>query len=434
MSLFMLKEPIAITAVSSISPLGISANGIWEKYRSNGHFFKRTKLGDKLSWTAPLPEHAKQEVEALRISDSKYLNLDDSVLFALYASRKAIRQAGWKSKDNFGINLGSSRGATTLFERYHKQFLDKGQTSTPSSPTTTLGNISSWVAHDLRTQGPQISHSITCSTALHALLNGVAWIQSGMANTFLVGGSEAPLTPFTVAQMQALKIYAQIFEEDKGKPILANSGALGGIQENQNLSITGASPSKAKGSQSLVTGRNPRYPCRALDLSKKRNAMILGEGAVVACLERKSSKNRLAQIQGIGYATEVLQHNVSISADAQCFQDSMKMALGRMDPDEIDVIVMHAPGTVKGDLSEYRAIQKVFCNKTPFLTTNKWKIGHTFGASGMLSMEMAVGMLQHQEILPVPFSKDFKIPSQIRNIIVNAVGFGGNAVSVLLSR
>ena len=72
-----------------------------------------------------------------------------------------------------------------------------------------MGNISSWVAHDLQTEGPEISHSITCSTALHALLNGVAWLQSGKQIKFLVGGSEAPLTPFTIAQMQALKIYAK---------------------------------------------------------------------------------------------------------------------------------------------------------------------------------------------------------------------------------
>ena len=66
----------------------------------------------------------------------------------------------------------------------------------------------------------------------------------------------------------------------------------------------------------------------------------------------------------------------------------MKMALGNFSPDEIDAIVMHAPGTIKGDSSEINAIFKIFCNKTPFLTTNKWKLGHTFGASGMLSLEL----------------------------------------------
>jgi 3-oxoacyl-(acyl-carrier-protein) synthase len=112
----------------------------------------------------------------------------------------------------------------------------------------------------------------------------------------------------------------------------------------------------------------------------------------------------------------------------------MKMALGNFSPEEIDVIVMHAPGTIKGDLSEYKAIQKVFCNKTPFLTTNKWKLGHTFGASGMLSLELALFMLQKQQAIAVPFSESQQEPKQLERILVNAVGFGGNAVSVLLTK
>ncbi len=380
---------ISITAISSISPLGTSLSEAWEKYQNEDHFFIQQEFGNGKTWVAQLPENAKQEIEVLRLSDSKYRNLDNSVLFAIYASRNAVEVAGWKSKDNFGINIGSSRGATSLFEKYHKEFLDNNTTSVLSSPTTTLGNISSWVAHDLGTKGPEISHSITCSTALHALLNGVAWIKSGMADKFLVGGSEAPLTPFTIAQMKALKIYSQ--------------------QENE-------------------------YPCKALELSKDKNTMVLGEGASMACLEDGIKENALAVIEGVGYATETLEHNISISSDAQCFQRSMKMALGNIKLEEIDVIVMHAPGTIKGDVSEKKAIEKIFCNKMPHLTTNKWKIGHTFGTSGMLSMELAVLMLQHQTFIKVPFIDTVSTPKKIQKILVNAVGFGGNAVSVLLAK
>ena len=95
--------------------------------------------------------------------------------------------------------------------------------------------------------------------------------------------------------------------------------------------------------------------------------MVLGEGASVICLEKGVVKNSLATILGIGYATEVLKHNTSISTNAICFQKSMKMALGDVSPDEIDVIVMHAPGTIKGDQSEINAISKVFSKKTPFI-------------------------------------------------------------------
>ena len=396
---------ISITAIASISPLGISPEETWSSYQNVQHHFKKEKFGDREEWAASLSDTAKKASGQLQNSDSKYKNLDNSVLYALYASRKAMQQAGWKSGDNFGINIGSSRGATSLFEKYHEEFLENNTTATLSSPTTTLGNISSWVAHDLKTQGPEISHSITCSTALHSLLNGVAWIRSGMADKFLVGGSEAPLTPFTIAQMKALKIYSN-FHSDSAA---------------ERLVLSGAEASRS-------------HPCRALDLEKKQNTMILGEGASVACLEKGISKNTLAIIEGVGYATEPLQHNISISTDAQCFQSSMAMALGQTEPEEVDIVVMHAPGTIKGDLSEYKALEKVFCNKLPFLTTNKWKVGHTFGASGALSIEFAVLMLQHQQAIKVPFVTYHTAPKSIKKILVNAVGFGGNAVSILLSK
>ncbi|WP_046757715.1 beta-ketoacyl synthase N-terminal-like domain-containing protein [Kordia jejudonensis] len=381
-----MQECISITGMGSISPLGSTAIEIWENYTNLSHCFRKENHAE---YTASLSQNAQQEVAALKKSNSKYKNLDNSVLYAIIAARSAVKNAGWTAESNFGINIGSSRGATGLFEKYHEDFLENKQAQTLSSPTTTLGNISSWVGHDLQTNGPQISHSITCSTALHALINGVAWIKAGMTATFLIGGSEAPLTPFTIAQMKALHIYAK---------------------------------------------KEADYPCLSLDLEKKRNTMILGEGAAAICLEKGKKPNALAIISGIGYATEILEHNTSISADGKCFEKSMRMALGNHLPEEIDAIVMHAPGTIKGDAAEYNAIKNIFCNKMPNLTTNKWKIGHTFGASGMLSVELAILMMQHQKFISIPYLDEENQPKQLKKILVNAVGFGGNAVSVLLTR
>ncbi len=389
------SDPISITSISSISPMGDSQEAIWNAYQNKEHAFVQNKISEAETWIAPLTENCKKKIKQLRNSDPKYRNLDDTVLFAISASRMAIEEAGWKGGDHFGINIGSSRGATTLFEKYHEEFIKNNRTSTLTSPSTTLGNISSWVAQDLQTHGPEISHSITCTTALHAILNGMAWIKSGMADKFLVGGSEAPLTPFTIAQMKAMKIYSEYVRND-------------------------------------TVGNDHGYPCKALDLNKKRNTLVLGEGASVACLERGRPSTALAEIIGVGYATESLEHGASLSAEANCFQRSMSMALGTLHPSMVDVIVMHAPGTLKGDRSEYKAIKKVFAAYEPALTTNKWKFGHTFGASGMLNIEMAVLMLQHQKFIDVPYVKYHVLPTTIRVVMVNAVGFGGNAVSVLV--
>ncbi len=388
-----MQQPISITSIASISPLGHSPELIWERYQDSEHCISLLVYNGIPTTQGQISKVAVKELEALRDENEHYKDLDNSVLFGIYAARKAVRIAGWEHPGDFGINMGSSRGATGLFEKYHQEFLTNNIAATLSSPTTTLGNISSWIANDLQSSGPDISHSITCSTALHAVLNGVAWLQSGLTDRFLVGGSEAPLTPFTIAQMKALKIYTRATDDP--------------------------------------------YPCKALELKKRQNTMFLGEGAAVVCLEKGHKKNAKALITGIGYATEPLKHNISISTNADCFQKSMRMALGTCLSSEIDVIVMHAPGTIKGDLSEYNAIQKIFGTQHPALTTNKWKIGHTFGASGILSMELAILMLEHQIFIPVPyvtpeFTHEDSLPKKIQKILVNAVGFGGNAVSILL--
>ena len=382
-------KPIAITALSSFSPLGNQPEAIWAEYLKPTTLIQEKQIGTQKVKVAALPDDLLDQAKALRQSDNKYRALDSSVLYAILAARQAIQQAGWNENDVFGINIGSSRGATELFEQYHEEFITTGKTATLASPTTTMGNISSWVAHDLKAKGPEISHSITCSTALHALLNGVAWLRSGMADKFLVGGSEASLTPFTLAQMQALKIYSTDTSE---------------------------------------------YPCRAFDMTKTKNTMILGEGAGMLCMENQVSDKALAYVDGVGYATDILEHGISISTEATCFQQSMQMALGDLSVTEVDAIVLHAPGTVKGDASEFAAIQKVFGHHLPMLTTNKWKIGHTFGSSGILSVELAVLMLQHQQFIGVPFSSVQPVQRPLNVILVNAVGFGGNAVSVLLRR
>ena len=378
-----MHDPIHITALSTSSALGHTRQAVWDSYKRKVHLF--TSVDG--NWVAQLEHAALEELKTIP-QESRYRTLDKTVHLALQCSRSAFKESGWTSNSDFGINIGSSRGATRLFEQYYDDFKASHKTSPLSSPSTTLGNISSWVAHDLKSKGPTISHSVTCSTALHALLNGIAWIKAGLSTKFMAGGAEAPLTAFTIGQMKALKVYSQ---------------------------------------------ENEHYPCRALDISKTQNSMVLSEAAGMVCLESGHPEHSLGYILGFGYATEPLTHGASLSSNAQCIQDAMAMALGDIPSHEVDVVITHTPGTLKGDLAEYKAIKSIFCNKIPALTTNKWKVGHSLGASGLLSIEMALLMLEHQEFLEVPFL-DQKPPSKLSKIMVNAVGFGGNAVSILLSK
>ena len=384
-----LKDPISINGFASVSALGADHATVWDNYNSGHAFFTAFEGKDESVLVSKISQTLEARLQTLAASNANYQRLDRSVLLAIMAARQTIKAAGITTA-NVGVNLGSSRGATALFESYHKDFLTNNTAKTLASPTTTLGNISAWVAQDLRLSGVNLSHSVTCATAMHSVLNGIAWLQGDMADAFLVGGSEAPLTPFTVAQMQALNLYA-----------------------------------KEPGS----------HPCHALDFDKKSNTMILGEGAATAILKKGVSKTAQGHIVGYGWGSELLTHHTSLSKQADCFKLSMQQALDNSGLDGVDVIVMHAPGTMLGDRAELNAIRKIFSNKLPFLTTNKTIIGHTLGASGMMSLEMALLMLANNSVIdPIYFHNQNQINNPVKSVLVNAVGFGGNAVSIIVTK
>lgn len=386
----MTKQRIGIVGMGSISPLGHQAEEVWDNYqRAHTCLVQGEKNG---YWRGQLTPNATQQLDTLRAEGKPYNKLDKTALLAITSAEQAIKGLALSPEANWGVNIGSSRGATTILEEAQHQFLAQEALSPNTSPLSTLGNVSSWVAQRLGVQAMSLSHSVTCSSALHAIANGISWLESGRCDCFLAGGAEAPLTPFTIAQMQALRIYAPSHKTD--------------------------------------------FPCRAMDLRKDQNSMVLGEAAASFVLTRQPDQKPLAWVEGLGFAMEPLSSPTSISANGSALQKAMKMALEEANLDFVDVIVSHTPGTVRGDQAEYHAIQTVFPEKCPLITNNKWKIGHSLGASGALSLEMALLMLKNQTFITLPFrvNKEGELPSTITTVMVNATGFGGNAISLILSK
>ena len=390
-----LTDFIVIRGHGSISALGHDSSTIFESYRKAEPKFqiqKGTALG-------VLQNDSSLLLDKLVLENKSYRGLDRSVLMAIYASRKAIADARWGNEADLGINIGSSRGATGLFEQYIQEFLYRGTVPPNTSPVTTLGNVSSWVAQDLNSIGPTISHSVTCSTGFQALANGFAWLKSGMANKFLAGATEAPLTPFTVAQMKSLGIYS----DDVNTP----------------------------------------YPCRPLN-NNKQNTFVLGEGAAVFALEKLAEEDlnndisKLILLESIGFGFEAISSKSGISKTGNHFKLAIENALkntGNTLP--IDMIIVHAPGTIAGDYAELSAIESVFeSSNLPIITSSKWLTGHTLGASACLSLDYAIHVLNTQSYLnfPYPVSINNSVSKKsINRILITSAGFGGNAAAIIVS-
>ncbi len=390
------KSHIGILSRGSISPWGDNVHRF--PYKASHTFIGVDQFGEEILPVGVLPNDAEEAIKKLSQSHKAYKQLDRSVLLAIQAARHALSSINIPDDSKVGINIGSSRGATGTFEKYYKDFLvsEKGETSPYTSPTTTLGNIASWVMADLGLNGSVLSHSITCSTAIQAIANAEAWLLSGKADDFIAGGSEAPLTAFTLAQMQALKIYTQNADE--------------------------------------------QYPSRPL-AKKPTNGMVLGEGAGIFYLKALDwqafvEDDSLILLESTGFGNEPLEGFTGISREGTCFKRAMEMALNQQDTGfDVDIILMHAPGTVKGDQAEINAVNEVFSGSIPMLYSNKWQIGHSFGASAALSLVQAINILNQQEIPEMPYaSKSESCQPPIRKIMVNAAGFGGNAGSLIVSK
>lgn len=285
------------------------------------------------------------------------------------------------------INIGSSRGNSDLWEKNHANLVNEGRVSPHSSPETTTGSIAHSLVPFFGEEGITLDHSITCGSGLQAIANACAWLVSGMAEQAVVGGSEAPLTPFTLAQFKAMGIYSK--------------------------------------ETTLV-------PSRPLSRNKTQNYLCLGEAGGIAVLSLKPSKYK---ISGIGFGTELSPSLSGISEHGLALQKSMREACVKAKIDKPDAIIAHAPGTKKGDAAELNAIKQVFSGEEITITSNKHICGHTLGASGMISLSQAIALLEgHSFELPYDNYSGNRMISTPQHVLINATGFGGNAISLIVSK
>ncbi|MBX3101990.1 MAG: hypothetical protein KF690_05735 [Bacteroidetes bacterium] len=336
---------------------------------------------------AALPAEVAAELAAAT-GHAPLHKLDPVTRMALHCGMEAARKAGWdaRAQNACGINIGTARGATSTLEATHAQLLAEGKVPAHTSPHTTAGHIAATLAQALQTGGPAFCHSITCSSSAFALANAAAWLRSGMATHFLAGGTEAPLTPYILAQMKALGIYAAAEE----------------------------------------------WPCRPFT---GQGGMLLGEGAAVFALQPAApGVPALGFLQGFGFGNEAIPSATGISPQGTCLQHSMTQALTAFGRNP-DLILAHAPGTRQGDAAEKAALQTVFGQQIPPVYSTKWYTGHTFGAAAGISLAIALDLLAGQPLPVPPFTTpDFHLPGQVNSVLINSVGFGGNAVSFILTR
>ena len=181
-----------------------------------------------------------------------------------------------------------------------------------------------------------------------------------------------------------------------------------------------------------------------------RSGCILGEGGAALVLETHeaaSSRSAVihAEILGKGCTSEA-QGLLPVREDGDGISRAICLGLEQagLSTHQVGMIVCHGNGTVRSDLSEGKAIRKVFGNNIPPITCFKWAFGHTLGASGTLDTILAIKALQRgivpaiatlksidQSLEDLPIAKSHMEPSNDTALIL-ARGFGGQNCALIV--
>ncbi len=116
-----MKELISIRSMASVSALGQDRTEIFDHYRRGSCLIHQKDFSKFSAFVSELTTESRLEVERLR-DEKKYKPLDPSVLMAIHVSRRALADLD-ESGSSYGINIGSSRGATQLWVAYLAVFM-----------------------------------------------------------------------------------------------------------------------------------------------------------------------------------------------------------------------------------------------------------------------------------------------------------------------
>lgn len=392
---------IVITGMGLISAIGNSVDENQKALRnvSSGLStleFLKTKFAG-LSRFGEIKFSTAQLKEILSITEQGITRTD---LLALHAFDEAVENSGLTSAEisscDTALISASTVGGMCLTDELYRDANNLSQITEDSLYSYDSASPTLFLRKRYQIKGVTDSINTACSSSANAIIYGARLIKHGLAQRAIVGGVDS-LAKFTINGFNALGILA------------------------------------------------PQL-CRPFD--KERNGLNLGEGAAFLILEKEEDakqKKHYAILSGYGNANDAF-HPSSLSENGEgpyrAMHDALQLA--NLNSSQISFVNTHGTGTENNDEVEGKAMQRIFGNVPPFLSS-KSKIGHTLGAAAVIESVLSILALNNNEIYP---SLNFKSPvestglkpvtvlqKQINeNVMTNSFGFGGNCCSLIFSK
>lgn len=406
-----MNRRVVVTGMGVISPIGINLVDAWSNIISGKSGL--TKLSSVEFEKLPCKVAGLIRNEGKRIDLANYFSktelksMSTATAYALIATKEALASANILEMDQslktrtgvaVGMGMVDLEDICKTNEALNKGYHHVSPFFVPRIlPNMSAGHIS--IRYGFR--GPNHSVSTACATGAHAIGDSFRFIRNGDADIMVCGGTEACISPLSIASFCRLRALSTSFNDE---------------------------PEKAS---------------RPFD--KNRDGFVMGEGSAVLILEelehaKKRNANIFAEIYGYGLSGDA-SHLTAPKADGTGAILAMQRALGdaKLKVSDVTYVNAHATSTPLGDAIELKAIKTLFNNEVDNLAVSSTKgaHGHLLGAAGNLETVFVVQAIRHGVLPPTinlyeSEDKDINLVPNVsqnwgnqRIALKNAFGFGG---------
>ncbi len=409
------RRRVVVTGVGLVSPLAVGTQPTWQGLLA-GH----SGIGPVTRFdTTDYPSRIAGEVKGfnpLDYVDKKDVKKSDTFIhYALAAAGFALADSGLVidqgNGDRVGVVIGSGIGGLPLIEATHSVLLEKGpgRVSPFFIPGLIVNMAAGLVSIHYGARGPNTSPATACTTGLHAVGDAFRLIQHGHADAMLAGGTESVITPLAIAGFCAMRALSHRNDD-------------------------------------------PQRASRPWDAG--RDGFVIGEGAGIVVLEEMGAAERrgapiYAEIVGYGMSADAY-HMAAPDPEGRGAVRCMQAALddAELAPQAIGYINAHGTSTQLGDLSEVKAIHRVFGDHARQLAVSSTKsaTGHLLGAAGGLECGILALAVRHQILPPtinleqpgegcdLDFVPHTARPADLGYALTNSFGFGGTNGALIMKR
>lgn len=393
---------IAITGMGIISSIGNTVDESLQALLAGRHGISRvenfaTKQRDAI-WVGEIKQSNQELAKTLGLPAGH--NYTRTAMLGVYAAKMAVASAGIASLEQrrTGLISATSVGGMDYTERYFYDYLENPDLHRYIT-THDAGDSSHKIADYLGLNGLVTTVSTACSSAANAIMMGARLIKSGRLDRVIVGGTDA-LSKFTINGFKTLMILTDEL-------------------------------------------------CQPFDDARK--GLNLGEAAAYLVLEsedlvRKENRKPLAYLSGYGNANDAY-HQTASSEDGEGAFLAMQKALqvAGLPFTAIDYVNAHGTATPNNDLSEGRAMSRLFQQNVPLFSSTKAFTGHTLAAAAAIEAVFCVLALQQQVVFPnlnfrtkmdeLSISPQTETRSStLTHVLSNSFGFGGNCSTLIFSK